>query len=446
MAARNLARQRRRSLATGAAVALGVVGMVLLGGYVIRIEHFLRTNSVYLQHAGHVSVYREGGLEHAVSRPGQYAFSAEELEVLEEVLGGMPGVEFSSRYLVGTGVAGNGCRTFPFLGLGLDPAAQKRILEHPEVRAASPEIGRPRRGRLIADAPEVTGAIGVSGGLAKLLGKSRLRDELPDAAQVVIPDCAAGDVADTYSADANVQLAALTSSGSFSAVDAELVNVFPTALAEQEDGSIVAPLALLQELFDTDGATHVAVFLADHRRAGEVARELQARLRARGLAAEAYPYDDERISPYYTGTKSMLGAMVGFIGLIVASVVALSILNAMTLSVLERTREIGTLRALGFTRRRLSALFLRETALLSLCAAVVGIAVALAIAAGINAADIRFSAPGMPGTLRLLVTPTVGLCFALVIALLPVTLAVTWLAVRRAVADEISHLLGSSAA
>ena len=62
VAARNLKRNRRRNLATVAAVALGFAGLIMIGGYGNRVEHFLRTNAVYLQHSGHVTVYDKGGL------------------------------------------------------------------------------------------------------------------------------------------------------------------------------------------------------------------------------------------------------------------------------------------------------------------------------------------------------------------------------------------------
>lgn len=71
LAIRNLRRNRRRNLATGVAVALGYAGLVLFGGYISRIEAFIRATTVYLQHTAHVSVFREGGLERAQARPAR---------------------------------------------------------------------------------------------------------------------------------------------------------------------------------------------------------------------------------------------------------------------------------------------------------------------------------------------------------------------------------------
>ena len=59
LALRNLRRNRRRNVATAVAVALGYAGLVLFGGYISRIETFIRTTTVYLDHGGHVAIYRE---------------------------------------------------------------------------------------------------------------------------------------------------------------------------------------------------------------------------------------------------------------------------------------------------------------------------------------------------------------------------------------------------
>ena len=60
---------------------------------------------------------------------------------------------------------------------------------------------------------------------------------------------------------------------------------------------------------------------------------------------------------------SMLAALVGGIGM----------MNTVFMSVFERTREIGSLRALGWRKRRVLGLILRESLLLSLVSGVVGI-------------------------------------------------------------------------
>jgi putative ABC transport system permease protein len=114
--------------------------------------------------------------------------------------------------------------------------------------------------------------------------------------------------------------------------------------------------------------------------------------------------------------------------------------------VLERTREIGMFRALGFTRRQMLGLFLREAAALTVLALGAGALLGGAVAAAVNAANIRFEPPGISGDMQLLVTPTAGLCLGLVAILLPLSLLVTLRAVRRRTREPVVTLLTEAAA
>jgi putative ABC transport system permease protein len=140
-----------------------------------------------------------------------------------------------------------------------------------------------------------------------------------------------------------------------------------------------------------------------------------------------------------------LYSLVGFIGSLVLTVVVLSVLNSMTLSVLERGPEMGTFRALGYTRAQVLGIYVREAALLALLACGAGLTLALLVAGAVNGANIRFSPPGVAGTIQLLLTPTPLLCLALVALFLPLSALATWLAVRRKVRTPVVELIHAHA-
>lgn len=74
--------------------------------------------------------------------------------------------------------------------------------------------------------------------------------------------------------------------------------------------------------------------------------------------------------------------------IILGVVVLIGILNTLAIAIRERTREIGTLRAIGMQRRKVLWLFLLEAGLLGLAGCGSGALVAALIAAGLNAAGI----------------------------------------------------------
>ena len=74
---------------------------------------------------------------------------------------------------------------------------------------------------------------------------------------------------------------------------------------------------------------------------------------------------------------------------ILLTIIAVGIMNTLWIAIRERTREIGTLRAIGMQRTRVLAMFLVEASTLSLMSAVCGALVGLLVCAAINSAHLH---------------------------------------------------------
>lgn len=442
VAARNLKRNRRRNLATVAAVALGFAGLIMIGGYGNRVEHFLRTNAVYLQHSGHVTVYAKGGLYLAPAEPLRCQLDPPAQQKLLAWAKKDRRVEFAARYLRGVGLAGNGCGTFPTMLLGLEPWALARVSQHPQVQKWSAEIAQPDKGKWLDGYPSMPNPAMVSSGLAKLLQKPRVHDEtigVPPAPTVLHCETAMRET--ELAADANVQLVGINYDGSLSAVDTEMVGTYHPSETLGEDGSMVTSLETLQQLLATDRVTYVGLYLRSAEDAQAVAKEVVAAMAKEGIAVDALTYEDEESKPYYVGTMAFLGAVAGFITGLVILVLALTVLGAMTLTILERVKEIGTLRALGFTQRDITGLVVREAMLLSAVGLSAGLVVGLAASSAINAAGIRFAPPGVPGTIPLLLVPAASICAIQAALVVPGLCLAAWVVVRSQAKRNIVELL-----
>ncbi len=207
----------------------------------------------------------------------------------------------------------------------------------------------------------------------------------------------------------------------------------------------------------TTGAIHL--YLQDPEAAGVVAARLRAVLAEGGwrvMEADPQPYWQKLMQKVpnedWTGQKldvttwedemsfvkwllSAVGALTGLLVSILMVIVIVGITNTMWIAIRERTREIGTLRAIGMQRRRVLWIFVLEAALLGLVGTLSGAALAALIAAGINAAS--FTVPEavqmflMAQRLRLEVQPASALGAVAVIASVT-TLAAFYPALRAA--------------
>ncbi len=106
-----------------------------------------------------------------------------------------------------------------------------------------------------------------------------------------------------------------------------------------------------------------------------------------GQKLDVTTWEDElgQFKQFIWGIKVFTGLLV----FVLMVVIVIGILNTLAIAIRERTREIGTLRAIGMQRRKVLWLFMLETALLGLGGCAFGAMAASALAAGLNAAAIR---------------------------------------------------------
>jgi putative ABC transport system permease protein len=91
-------------------------------------------------------------------------------------------------------------------------------------------------------------------------------------------------------------------------------------------------------------------------------------------AVTAESYIKEQIKMF-----NILGLILGGIGGIALLVAAIGVINTMVMSVLERTKEIGIMRAVGAKRATVSRLFTLEAALLGFWGGVLGVGIGYAL-------------------------------------------------------------------
>jgi putative ABC transport system permease protein len=139
----------------------------------------------------------------------------------------------------------------------------------------------------------------------------------------------------------------------------------------------------------------------------------------------------------------MFAAIFGFITILISAIVLFTVGNTMSMAVLERTVEIGTLRTLGLRRSGIRRLFVSEGLLLGLTGAGLGTIMALFFAALINQAGFSWVPPGnsnpVPITIRLWGEHQMLLSIAVTVVVVA-TISAWWPARRAAKQDVVDAL------
>ena len=153
------------------------------------------------------------------------------------------------------------------------------------------------------------------------------------------------------------------------------------------------------------------LYLDDEARAPDVLATLSRALRADGL--EVMPYEGATTYAAWSSVKGQdwqgqrlylntgadelqdfawrvtaANGISALLGLVLVMVIVIGLVNSMLVTVQQRTREIGTLRALGMSRSRIVVMFVAEGLLLGFSAAVVGAVVAAGAAVLLDAAHV----------------------------------------------------------
>ncbi len=140
-----------------------------------------------------------------------------------------------------------------------------------------------------------------------------------------------------------------------------------------EDSGLVVPLKDAQNIFKKpQQVSFFALKLRQPDRADEIKKRIEARF-PDAFAAKSSEFtessQDVQVMNSMTWGLSMIAVLVG----------GISVMNTMVMSVFERTREIGVLRAVGWRRRRIILMILQESLLLSVMGGIGGIFVGVVL-------------------------------------------------------------------
>lgn len=347
LALRSVFRQKLRSIATLVSIVVGVAGLILAGGFVEDIFLQLGEAIIHAQ-TGHLQVTMHGYREGKSRAPERYLIA--QPEGLKSSLAGMPGVERVFARLNFTGLLNNGKRDLGIIGEGIEPEAEGKVSTYLHYM----------EGRPLTDG-DVDGAV-VGQGVAKSMGLK------------------VGD---------RVNLVISLAQGAVNTLDFELVGVFQSFSKEFDARAVRIPLKAARELMDTQGAHVLVVMLQRTRDTDRIAARMDEALGGKGYEVARW----NSLSDFYEKAVDLYDRQFGVLRLIILLMVLLSVANSVNMTIFERTREFGTVIALGTSSSAVFRTVMIESAVIGLLGAAIGMAVGILLALIISAIGIPMPPP-----------------------------------------------------
>ena len=337
LALRNLARERKRTLISLAAIVVGVVGFLLAGGFIDWIFWAIRESAID-NGLGHIQISAKGYRDAGQADPNAYMLPANGSQ--KDAIARLPDVVAVSPRLMVSGLVSHGEITVPFAGEAVEPAVDARISKDIAVD------GEP------LDAASPKGVI-LGRGLAHALNVKQ------------------GDT-----------LAFITTgaSGGMSGVEGIVRGVYSTGVKAFDDVAVRMPLALGQQLMRTQRVHLWVVGIDDTAHTQAVANAIAPILAGSDKEMRTWL----QLSDFYRKTVTLMSRQMLVVAVLIAIILVLGIANLLTMSTLERTGEIGTMLALGTPRSSVLRMHFMEGLLLGLAGAIAGLAIGGLLAAVIS--------------------------------------------------------------
>lgn len=188
------------------------------------------------------------------------------------------------------------------------------------------------------------------------------------------------------------QLSVTTKDGNLNAMDFDVVGLVDAGYRDTDSRFISIGLEQAQTLLGTDQISYQSVKFKDRLNASVLTKELDAELKALNPGLMAIDWKEHIVGDLYVRTMSLLDIFRNFVTIIVSFISVLSVMNTMVKIVKERTREIGTLRSLGFQRIHLLKIFMYEAFFLGFFGVLAGIVSAGILTILINSLGITYKA------------------------------------------------------
>ena len=460
IAMRNLLRNRRRSLATLVAMSIGGAAILLFGGFSGDIKYEMLTKIV--QTGGHLQIQHRDFYLYGSGNPTAYGIEDYEKilqaiaadDVLKDIVvvatptlqfGGIAGnyAASVSRTVIGTGYVAKDINLMrSWNEFGLRTNAPMSALEGTSPESAVVGVG-------VARVLQLCEALKIE--------KCPKPEKDPVAEGAALPD----DIAQLSSQEApkaagapaanprRIEVLVVNSRGAPNVTAVDVIRAEDQGFKELDEIAVMMHLSKIQKLVYGNSPPKVTAIMIQLRHTDQlsVAIERLQPILAKFSGKQPLVLQDYlSLNPFFVQTMQMFDTIFGFVFALIGAIVLFTVGNTMNTAVVERTVEIGTLRAIGLRRAGIRSLFVTEGALLGVFGSLLGVVLTFVVAGIVNNLDIPWIPPSRvePVPLIILLSGETRMIIGTTFALIGIAIFSAWLPAYRAanlkVVDALRHV------
>jgi len=390
IAFRNTLRNKRRTLLSLFAIAIGGFASLLIGSFVSSINKGIQTGIA--RDSGHIHVHKEGYFDFGSAKLSKY-----DIENYEEIIESIKKSEVGSLINVITptltisGIASNidkGTSQI-FVGVGLVAKQQQMMQSWDAFGLNIPAKKLNLEGGLIGR------GLAINLDMCKELGIAECKIEKKEINNSPVDEDISLFLEENIPSDAkSINLLASASTGAPNIIRLHVDAVWEKTQKELDDRFIALPLNVAQSLVYGAGVKKVNsinIQLKSPDDIQKVNKYLNSMFTKEGLELEVINL--EQFNPQFNKIIGMFSVIFSFVSVVIGLIAIFTVSNTMTMSIMERFNEIGTLRSMGLRRSGVRTYFLLEGTIIGFFGASMGVILALGATTAINAVKLMWTPP-----------------------------------------------------
>jgi len=337
---RNIIKNIRKTALTMATLLAGMAALLIFSGNNSYMFKVMRENFINTQF-GHFQVYARGYLENGNDYPFDYLIS--DYKKAAEEFKKIPGVKFVTPRLSFKGLISGDKISTAVMGIAGNPEDEKLMTASALTNSPFISSGDPS-------------GIVAGDGLLKILS---------------------GGIGDSFTIMTSMK------GGGINGMDAVVRGVRKGYGEFDQLGKmfVLADIDRVERLLNVGGSAGSLIVMLN--RTDDVGKtEPLVRSLCEKLGLEYKRWD--QLAVFYKSVKAMYDMDMLIITIIIMAILIFVIANTMSMNLLERIREIGTIRALGTTKMKVALIFLAESALIGIIGSMAGTAFGLLVSVFIN--------------------------------------------------------------